>query len=59
MQSKIDLKQFQFFLHSCLVTGEQENHLKRWKVPKWLLSITGRTCNPTPFVHKDMMKKTT
>ena len=28
-------------------------------LPKWLLSINGRTCNPTPFVHQDMTKKTT
>ena len=24
---------------------------------KWLLSITGRTCNPTPLVHQYMTKK--
>jgi len=28
-------------------------------LPKWLLSIKGRTCNPTPLVHQDMTKKTT
>ena len=27
--------------------------------PEWLLSIKGRTCNPTPLVHQDMTKKTT
>ena len=26
--------------------------------PKWLLAIKGRSCNPTPLVHKDMIKKT-
>ena len=26
---------------------------------KWLLSIKGRTWNPTPLVHQDMTKKTT
>ena len=27
-------------------------------LPKWLLSIKGRTRNPTPLVHQDMTKKT-
>jgi len=26
---------------------------------KWLLSIEGKTCNPTPLVHQDMIKKAT
>ena len=25
----------------------------------YILSIKGRTCNPTPLVHQDMTKKTT
>jgi len=27
-------------------------------LPKWLLSIKGQICNPTPLVHQDMTKKT-
>ena len=38
---------------------EQENPWKRRMLPKWLLSIKGRTCNPTPLVHQDITKKTT
>ena len=26
---------------------------------KFILSIKGRSCNPTPFVHQDISKKTT
>ena len=37
----------------------QENRWKRRILPKWLLSIKGRTCNPTPLVQQDMTKKTT
>ena len=37
---------------------QQENCWKRRMLPKWLLSIRGRTCNPTPLVHQDMTKKT-
>ena len=39
--------------------SKQENRWKRRMLPKWLLSIKGRTCNPTPLVHQDMTKKTT
>jgi len=28
-------------------------------LPKWLLSIKGRTCNSTSLVHKDVTKKIT
>jgi len=38
---------------------KQENRGKRSMRPKWLLSIKGRTCNPTTPVHRDMTKKTT
>jgi len=38
---------------------KQENRWKRRMLPKWILSIKGRTCNPTPLVHQDMIKKTT
>ena len=27
---------------------KRENHWKRRMLPKWLLSLKGRTCNPTP-----------
>jgi len=36
----------------------QENGWKRRILPKWLLSINGRTCNPTPLVNQGMTKKT-
>jgi len=26
-------------------------------IPKWLLSIKGRTCNPTPLIHQDMSQR--
>ena len=38
---------------------KQENRWKRRMLPKWLLSIQGKTCNPTPLVHQDMTKKRT
>ena len=34
-------------------------HWKQKMLPKWLLSIKGRTCYPTPLVHLDMTQKTT
>ena len=37
----------------------QENRWKRRMLPKWLLSIKGRTCNTTPLVHQDMTTKKT
>jgi len=40
-------------------TYKQENRWKRRMLPNWILSIKGRTCNPTPFVHQYMTKKTT
>jgi len=36
---------------------KQENRWKRRMLHKWLMSIKGRTCNPTPLVHQDMTKK--
>ena len=38
---------------------KQENRWKRRMLDKWLLSIKGKTCNPTPLVHQDMIKKAT
>ena len=38
---------------------KEENRWKRRMLPKWLLSIKGRTCNPTPLVHQYITKKST
>ena len=37
----------------------QGNRWKQRMLPKWHLSIKGRTCKSTPLVHQDMTKKTT
>jgi len=28
-------------------------------LPKWLLSVKGKSCNPTPLVNQDLTKKNT
>ena len=54
------LTQFSCFIVFLLKQLKQENRWKQRMLLKWLvLSIKGRTCNPTPLVHQDMTKKTT
>ena len=48
-----------YFIFLKLLQMKQKNRWKPRMLPKWLLFIKGRTCNPTPLVHQDMTKKTT
>jgi len=55
-KKSIFFKGTDLFFFCNFVTGytifiKQENRWKRRMLPKWLLSIKGRTCNPTPLVH--------
>ena len=38
---------------------KRRKSLERWMLPKCILSIKSRTCNPTPIEHQHMTKKTT
>ena len=54
------LTQFSCFIVFLLKQLKQENRWKQRMLLKWLvLSIKGRTCNPTPLVHQDMTNKST